>query len=166
VLGVRHILAAADRRYIRVREPCRPPQLGERDDLYAREDLPLEHSLIDGYHSWLYGEALVRANDLERLTAAYYDSFGRLAGDADADADRDLRIRLESHVFGLAELDPPLRPLASSALVMLALAPGSIKKCELTRTVRSSNQQSDHGTSEREVGPSTMSVAACASGAT
>ena len=55
--------------------------------------------VIDGYHAWLYGEALARANELERLSGAYYDSFGRLAGDVDAET--DLRIRLETHVFGL-----------------------------------------------------------------
>ena len=55
--------------------------------------------VIDGYHAWLYGEALSRANELERLNAAYYDSFGRSAGDKDAE--RDLRVRLQAHRFGL-----------------------------------------------------------------
>jgi hypothetical protein len=55
--------------------------------------------VIDGYHAWLYGEALARANDLERITAANYDSYGRSAGDAEADT--DLRVRLEAHRFGL-----------------------------------------------------------------
>jgi hypothetical protein len=54
---------------------------------------------IDAYHAWLYGEAIVLANELERLTASYYDSFGRLAGDNDAET--DLRVALETHRFGL-----------------------------------------------------------------
>ena len=64
--------------------------------------------MIDGYHAWLYGEALARANELERLSGAYYDSFGRLAGDDDAET--DLRIRLETHVFGLYRNFKRFRP--------------------------------------------------------
>jgi hypothetical protein len=55
--------------------------------------------VIDGYHAWLYGEAIARANELERLSGAHYDSFGRLAGDSEAET--DLRVRLETHTFGL-----------------------------------------------------------------
>jgi hypothetical protein len=64
--------------------------------------------VIDGYHAWLYGEALARANELERLSGAYYDSFGRLAGDNDAET--DLRVRLETHVFGLYRNFKRFRP--------------------------------------------------------
>ena len=59
----------------------------------------LVFSVIDGYHAWLYGEALARANQLERLSAAYYDSFGRLADDEEAAT--DLQVDLEAHRFGL-----------------------------------------------------------------
>jgi len=55
--------------------------------------------VIDGDHAWLYGEAMARANELERLEASSYDAAGRRAGDPDAA--RDLRERLEAHRFGL-----------------------------------------------------------------
>jgi hypothetical protein len=56
-------------------------------------------AFIDAYHAWLYWEALRRANELERLAGAYYETLGRNAEDEDAEI--DLRVRLESHRFGL-----------------------------------------------------------------
>jgi hypothetical protein len=55
--------------------------------------------VMDGYHAWLYGEAMLRVTALERLEGANYDVLGRRAGDPDAEA--DLRIELEGHRFGL-----------------------------------------------------------------
>ncbi len=55
--------------------------------------------LIDGYHAWLYREALIHATALERLSGRYYDSLGR--GLDDEDIELDLRVALESHRFGM-----------------------------------------------------------------
>jgi hypothetical protein len=55
--------------------------------------------LVDGYHAWLYGEALAHASALERLSGRYYDSLGR--GSDDEELELDLRVDLESHRFGM-----------------------------------------------------------------
>jgi hypothetical protein len=55
--------------------------------------------VIDAYHAWLYGEALLRATAIEQLQGEYYTSLGRRADDPDGAG--DLRKRLEEHRFGL-----------------------------------------------------------------
>ena len=55
--------------------------------------------LVDGYHAWLYGEALAHASKLERLSGRYFDVLGR--GTDDDDLEIDFRVALESHRFGM-----------------------------------------------------------------
>ena len=55
--------------------------------------------LLDGYHAWLYGEALAHAAKLERLSGKYFDSLGR--GAVDDDVELDFQVALESHRFGM-----------------------------------------------------------------
>lgn len=55
--------------------------------------------LLDGYHAWLYGEALAHAAKLERLSGKYFDSLGR--GAADEDVELDFEVALQAHRFGM-----------------------------------------------------------------
>jgi hypothetical protein len=55
--------------------------------------------LIDGYHGWLYEEALKHARATEKVTSRYYDALSR--GDDDEDAVLDFRAELRFHRFGL-----------------------------------------------------------------
>ncbi|MGH9126911.1 MAG: hypothetical protein ACRDZ8_19600 [Acidimicrobiales bacterium] len=54
---------------------------------------------LDGYHGWLYEEALKHARAAEKVTSRYYDFLSR--GDADPDALLDFREELRFHRFGL-----------------------------------------------------------------
>ena len=55
--------------------------------------------LVDGYHAWLYGQALAHAIKVERISALYYGALG--GGLDDDDAQLDLQVGLESHRFGV-----------------------------------------------------------------
>jgi hypothetical protein len=54
--------------------------------------------LLDGYHSWLIGEAQRHVNTLERVSAAYFNSLRR---PDDEDRVMDLRAKLDGYRFGL-----------------------------------------------------------------
>ncbi len=54
---------------------------------------------LDGYHGWLYEEALKHARAAETVTSRYYDALSR--GDDDEDALLDFREELRFHRFGL-----------------------------------------------------------------
>ncbi|MDQ6614395.1 MAG: hypothetical protein M3083_06535 [Actinomycetota bacterium] len=54
---------------------------------------------VDGYHGWLYEEALQHARAAEKVTSRYYDSLSR--GEDDEDALLDFREELRFHRFGL-----------------------------------------------------------------
>jgi hypothetical protein len=55
--------------------------------------------VVDGYHAWVYGQAVVHASELEQISALHYDALGR--GLEDEDAQLDLQVGLESHRFGM-----------------------------------------------------------------
>lgn len=55
--------------------------------------------LLDGYHAWLYSEALAHAAKLERLSGRYFDALGR--GADDEDVELDFRVALQAHRFGM-----------------------------------------------------------------
>jgi hypothetical protein len=54
---------------------------------------------LDGYHGWLYEEALKHARAAEKVTARYYNALSR--GEDDPDAVLDFRVELRFHRFGL-----------------------------------------------------------------
>ena len=54
---------------------------------------------LDGYHGWLYEEAMKHARAAEAVTSRYYNALSR--GDDDPDALVDFRVQLRIHRFGL-----------------------------------------------------------------
>jgi hypothetical protein len=54
-------------------------------------------ALVDGYHSWLYAEALEHSGRVEGVLGLYY---ARLARNDDPDADLDSDAALAAHKFG------------------------------------------------------------------
>ena len=55
--------------------------------------------LVDGFHGWLYAEALKHARAIERLLSTYYDALSR--GEDDEDAVFDFRRELRAQRLGL-----------------------------------------------------------------
>jgi hypothetical protein len=56
-------------------------------------------AILDAYHSWLYGEALRHARDIEHLSAAYFRAVE--SGDDDEELWLDFKAELATHRFGL-----------------------------------------------------------------
>jgi hypothetical protein len=55
--------------------------------------------LADGYHGWLYGEAFVHAQRIERLLASYYDDLSRRSDSPTAHV--RFTAKLRAHRYGL-----------------------------------------------------------------
>lgn len=55
--------------------------------------------LVDAYYSWLYGQALRHARELENLSAEYYTAIEQ--GEDDAELLLDFEANLGAHRFGL-----------------------------------------------------------------
>jgi hypothetical protein len=83
---------------------------------------------LDGYHGWLYSEAVHHLNGLERIWRLYYTSLGPTGGDPLAA--RQLKVAFGSHVFGFLSRIPPFSlgrlRAARPAVVFLLLYPSLI----------------------------------------
>lgn len=64
--------------------------------------------LLDGFHGWLYAEALTHARAAEKVTSLYFNALSR--GEDNKRALTDFRAELRSHRFGLYNNIRAFRP--------------------------------------------------------
>jgi hypothetical protein len=118
--------------------------------------LILLFGLVDGYHSWLYAEALRHAQSAETTLSRYYAS---VVGDGDPGLQREFDVQVRTHRFGpfvnlrrftfnslkdarprilLLTLYGSLVAIAGVATVIVAIAGRASKKNEVSCTVTGS----------------------------